>query len=148
MKNSPDLPAPPDTPIVEGREEYEVNSCSGHPEWHFPQCNGDCGTDWVKASAVEIRNELNAWVRLGADPTMIPHNVFNIDAQLYTCIRVIIEMLGVDEEEFNERYRQNLLEKLKTSRTENEANFRKMRAMQNIAIPGGGIIGPNGEVIH
>lgn len=149
MHMNPDLPAPPDVELVEGQEHYMINRCSGHTIWHIPECDESCGTELITEDDVKIRNELNAWIRLGAEPNMIPHNVFNMDIQLFTAIRVMIEILGVDEEEFNARFKTNLLEKLVTTRKANEVNFRKMRAMKDITVPGRpGIIGPNGTPLQ
>ena len=56
----------------------------------------------------------------------------------------MIEILGIDEDEFNARYRKNLLEKLITTREQNEGNFKRMKALQGVSLPGPNIIGPNG----
>lgn len=149
---SSDLPAPPDATLIEGMEEYEVNECSGHPTWHQPSCKENCKKVEMPRTAMEIRNELNAWTRAGMQPEMVPHNVFNMDVQLFTLIRIVVEVLGVDQEEIDERYRKNLLDKLRVTREQNEDNVRRARALQKITVPGQqpppDIFGPNGGVIR
>ena len=59
-----------------------------------------------------LNEEVSAWARQGLDPMNISHDINALDVQIMTVVRVMIEVLGVNEDDFNRRYRIRMLEKL------------------------------------
>ena len=81
-----------------------------------------------------LNEEVTAWARQGLDPMNISHDINALDVQIMTVVRVMIDVLGVSEEDFNRRYRIRMLEKL----TELRSNITKAQITHGVK----GIIRP------
>ena len=64
----------------------------------------------------QIMQELKMCDLEGINLQTVEHNIFTMDVQLLTAIQTLFEELDIDEEDFNERYKKNMLEKLRIIR--------------------------------
>lgn len=83
-----------------------------------------------------IEEEGEKWDKLGADPSQISLNGFLIHVRGLATIKVLAELLHVDEEEMNLIYTRTLLSEMKDARPMVEKAIREMRARAIRVDPG------------
>jgi|SRR6185295_1278353 len=129
------------------RANWEVYSCSGNQN-HLPSCEG-CEVKKLLPIEIEIIKEQMRWEELGMTPLGsppqvpqipgIPTDSFKLSIAVSALNKMIVEKLGLDEEELNNKYRELLLERLVTIREANEEEMIAAQRRQEIAVAGAGI---------
>lgn len=64
-----------------------------------------------------LNEETQAWARAGLDPMRLTHDMNAMDVQVQTIVWTLIELGIVDEDSFNRKYRERMLEKLRSHRS-------------------------------
>lgn len=119
-----------------------VHSCSGLKE-HRLQCDGNCEEMRVTETSLALDAERDKWEKLGMNTQGVGVDVFMLECSLLTIIDIIIDKLGIDKDEINDRYfRPKVLERLTTIR---EANEEQIRMARIGASSGPTLVGPHGE---
>lgn len=102
-------------------------------------------TDLEKAN-IALLEEIGRWEALGIDHNNTVHtnaSVFDFKIKFMALSRVVMEKLGITDEEMNLAYTEIVVEEMKTLRTA----FEMQKTDSDVTIPKLGILGPDGKPI-
>lgn len=135
-----------------------IYMCSQDIE-HDPRCNGLCPSYTPTKSQVDLINEARAWARAGMSffgiPTAYKDTVpiaginvelFDLECKFQAVRSMLVEKLDMDEDEFEEMFRETKLEAMRGIREQNEAAVRRER-MRSLIPAKPPILGPDGGPI-
>ena len=103
---------------------------------------------------IALKEELQRWEILGMRAGGVPAGfqapgisveIFELEMRLHTAINLLIEKGIITQEEADEKYQQNMLDRLTAIREANEEQIKKARMAQQIAVAQKSILGPNGQ---
>jgi hypothetical protein len=155
--NGDHAPRVPDDLVWDEDNPPVVYECS-QDITHEMGCNGNCNSTVLNEEQVELMNEARAWARAGMSFYGIPTayagqipvrginvELFDLECKLQVFRELLIESLGIDEEEVESRFRRFKFQAMRHIREVNEAAVRRARMEQ--FIPKKQILGPDGGPI-
>lgn len=130
----PNINWDPDEPIY-------LHSCSGFLV-HLNDCDGNCERG-KQLSELEVKlvNENREWARIGMSTDNVGHDIFTINAQVRSLIR-LLEKKGIfSRDEIDIMFQECMLEELISIRMKNQDAVKRA----SLGIPSPGIILPGGN---
>lgn len=130
-------------------------NCSQYTE-HVQGCDGNCGSTVPDELQVELYNEARAWARAGMNFMGVPSayagtipvrginvELFDLECKFQVVREMLIELMGVDEDELEIRFRKFKLMAMRNIRSANEDKVKRERVEQ--IVPKKQIFGPGGQ---
>jgi hypothetical protein len=114
----------------------QVNQCSRSFDEteHTPECPGKCERLTLSDLEVDLHNEVEHWKQAGMALQGVPQmhpplpmpglgiDLLHNEVKLNAMISLVMEALGISQEEIDNKIRQHMLDKLKTIRTKVEGD--------------------------
>lgn len=149
-------PGIPEDLVWDDENPPEVFNCSNHL-YHERGCDGTCGLMDLTESKVALINEGLAYARAGMEwrglPAIfagkMPINGMQVELTdvlmwLETLKKTVCELAGISEDEFDEMFRANKIEMLRSVREANEERLRKSRLKSQLGVVENPLLGPDG----
>lgn len=138
-----------------------IFTCSQHTE-HQPGCDGSCEANINPTKLeIELLNEARAWARAGMNFHGVPRaydgvirvpginvELFDLECKMQVFRQALIDIVGIDEQDLEERFREYKLSIMRHIREMNEAAVRRSRMEASLAIPKKPLFGPDGRPLQ